>query len=252
MSVFEKALASLGIGSAKVDTRLEKATYRQGETIRGEVFIQGGQADQFIDEIYLFLVVQYHHEGTQDEYVVSEFRLTDAFDITPRETKVIPFQFQLPYDTPITTGGSPVYLKTGLDIKMAVDPADTDGIEVLPHPLVDTVLHTVEEIGFQLYGVEYEFGKFYSRHPFVQEYKFKPVGRFAEWIDELEVVFFPRANEVDGILSIDLKAVDLMSSMEEALELDERMVRFTVSSKEVEKGTGPLKAKLERIIKQHM
>jgi sporulation-control protein len=56
--MFGKVMASIGVGAAKVDTRLEKATYRQGEMIRGEVFVQGGQTPQFIDEIYLFLVVQ--------------------------------------------------------------------------------------------------------------------------------------------------------------------------------------------------
>lgn len=252
MSVFGKALASFGVGAAKVDTRLEKATYRQGETVRGEVFIQGGQTEQWIDEIYLFLVVEYHHEGTQDEYVVSEFRITDAFEITPRETKVIPFEFQLPYDTPITTGGCPVYLKTGLDIKMAVDPSDTDGIEVLPHPLIDAVLNVVEKIGFQLYRVEYEFDKFYSRHPFVQEYKLRPVGRFEQVLDELKLVFFPQAHELDVILLVDRKAVDLMSSMEEALNLDERMVRFNVSSKEAEHGWTSLARKIEQLIEAQM
>jgi sporulation-control protein len=252
MSVFEKALASMGVGAARVDTRLEKATYRQGEIIRGEVFIQGGQTSQMVDEIYLYLVVQYHHEGTQQDYVVNKFCLTEAFEIGPCETRVFPFEFQLPYDTPVTTGGSLVYLKTGLDIKMAVDPKDTDGIEVLPHPLIDTILHVVEQVGFQLSAVEFAFDKFYSRHPFVQEYKLVPLGRYQSELDELTMVFYPQAHEVDVIMALDLKAVDLISSMEEALELDERMLRFTVTQKELDRGTGALQTKIEQFINQYL
>jgi sporulation-control protein len=252
VSFFGKTLASFGVGNAKVDTRLEKATYRQGEMIRGEVFIQGGQAEQFIDDIYLFLVMQYHHEGTQQEYTISEFRISDAFEITPRETKVIPFEFQLPFDTPVTTGGSPIYIKTGLDIKMAVDPSDEDGVDILPHPLIDHILHATENLGFRLESVQFAFDKFYSRHPFVQEYKLQPLGRYESFLDELGFVFFPHGNEVDVIMQVDRKAVDLMSSMEEALELDERLTRFTVSAKEAEQGYGAIGTKIEELIKKYL
>lgn len=252
MSIFGKALASIGVGSAKVDTRLEKATYRQGETIRGEVFVQGGQSSQLIDEIYLYLMMQYQHEGSENEYIIDEFRLTDAFEIGIRETRVIPFQFQLPYDVPVSTGGSPIFVKTGLNIKMAVDPNDMDGIEILPHPLVDTVLHAVEEIGFRLNSVDFAFDKFYSRHPFIQEYRLIPLGRYQEELDEIIMVFYPNMNEVNVILSLDRKAVDLMSSMEEALNLDERIIRFTVTAREVEHTTTQLQAKIKQQIDQYM
>lgn len=41
MSFFNKMLASIGIGGAKVDTKLEKSAYTAGETIRGQVEIYG-------------------------------------------------------------------------------------------------------------------------------------------------------------------------------------------------------------------
>nr|WP_233548023.1 sporulation protein [Rummeliibacillus sp. POC4] len=50
MSLLHKALASLGIGAATVDTKLEKADYTGGEVIHGEVQIRGGNVDQQIDE----------------------------------------------------------------------------------------------------------------------------------------------------------------------------------------------------------
>ncbi|SFI57796.1 sporulation protein [Thermoflavimicrobium dichotomicum] len=249
--MFEKALASLGIGAAKVDTRLEKSTYRQGEQVLGEIHIQGGNTDQEIDEIYLYLVVQYHHEGTQAEYVIDEFRLSDRFVIGAHETQIIPFQFQLPYDTPVSTGGSPIYLKTGLDIKKAIDPTDLDGVEILPHPLIDQILLATEAIGFRLYQVDFDFEQFHSRNPFVQVFKLKPLGQYERLMDQLAFVFQPHEKEVSVLMQVDRKPVDLMSSMEEALDLDERLVQFDIAEEEV-KNFHRLQAKLESFLKRQL
>ena len=55
MSFFNKMLASIGIGSATVDTKLEKSRYTAGEIIRGNVEVTGGNTDQDVDRIYLTL-----------------------------------------------------------------------------------------------------------------------------------------------------------------------------------------------------
>ncbi|OYD07029.1 sporulation protein [Paludifilum halophilum] len=251
MSLFSKALASIGVGNAKVDTRLRQTQYRQGGLIEGEVFIQGGQVEQEVDELYLFLVIVYYHEGSQHEYVMEEYRLSEIFTIGPRETKVIPFEIRLPFDTPVTTGGCPVYLKTGLNIQMAVDPDDTDGIEVLPHPLVEKVLHVVETAGFQLVDIGFEFENFFSRHPFIQEFEFKPTGDLRRVLDKLEVMFYVGEKELEVIMQIDRKATDLMTSLEEALELDNRTVRFGVTKEDIEDGMEELQKKVSELIHRH-
>lgn len=251
MSFFAKALASFGVGAAKVDTRLEKSTYRQGETIRGEIYVQGGQTEQMIDEIYLYLMIQYDHNGSQREYVINDFRISDAFEISPRESQIVPFELQLPYDCPVSTSGTLIYVKTGLDIKMAKDPRDTDGIEVLPHPLVDQIIHGVENIGFCLSSIEFNFENFYSRHPFVQEFVLAPTDPvYQTAYDEVRMVFYPHSDEVNVIMAIDLRAIDLMSSMEEAMDLDKRLVRFVITKQDVERGI--LVDKLKYHIDQHV
>lgn len=246
MSIFGKTLASMGIGAAKVDTRLEKSSYRQGDLICGAIYVQGGQVEQKVDDIYLYLVVQYHHEGSQAEYVLDEFRITEPFVLSPSESKEIPFEFHLPYDVPVTTSGCPVYLKTGLDIKMAKDPGDVDGIEITPHPLVNQVIKLIEEVGFELKGVTADFEHYYTQQPFVQEYQLTPLMRFQDVVDRVTAVFTPHDQEVDIILKVDRKAVDLMTSMEEALDLDQRMTRFVVKESELE--SDKLTKKLEKLI----
>lgn len=227
-----KVLASFGLGSAKVDTRLQKATYRQGEIVRGDIFIQGGKTEQTIDSIYMYLTLQNYLDEQQDEYILDEILLTDPFTIGAHDTKVIPFQFQLPLDTPVTTGGSAIYLKTGLDVKMAVDPDDHDGFEVLPSLLVDRILKVTEQIGFQLHSVEFDHEMFHARHPFVQKFKLTPQGEYVEIIDDIKFIFYPSPHEMDVIIQVDNKARDLKSSVEEILQMDERVVRFTIANEE--------------------
>lgn len=40
-TIFNKALASLGVGGARVDTRLESPQYQPGDIVRGEVVVRG-------------------------------------------------------------------------------------------------------------------------------------------------------------------------------------------------------------------
>ncbi len=230
--MFGRVLASFGLGSAKVDTRLKKAVYRQGEMVQGDIFIQGGKTEQTIDSIYMYLILQNHSEPQLGKYILDKIHLTDPFTIGAHETKVIPFQFQLPFDTPVTAGGSVIYLKTGLDIKTAIDPDDRDGFEVLPSLLVDKILKVTEEIGFQLHNIEFDYEMFHARHPFVQKFKLMPLGEYVPLIDDIKFIFYPSPDEVDIIIQVNNRARDLKSSVEETLQMDERVVRFTVTHEE--------------------
>lgn len=243
--MLKKSLATLGIGAAKVDTRLEKSTYVQGEMVKGQVCIQGGQTEQQIDEIYLFLIVQYEHLEKQTEYVVQEFRITESFTIEPKAEKRFPFEFQLPYDAPISITGSPLYLKTGVDIKMARDPHDLDGIEVLPHPAIDVILAAAEEVGLRHEKIEYDFEHFYSRYPFVQTYQCIPVDDLAEKLDSVSFVFFPHDKEIDVIMILDKRGNDILSSMEEAFALDQWLTRFFINQEELHQESCTKRIKLE-------
>lgn len=67
-------------------------------------------------------------------------------------------------------------MRTGLDIKTAINPKDRDALEVRPHPLVHRVLEAVEKLGFHLHKVECEYAdRFGGAYPFVQEFEFRPV-----------------------------------------------------------------------------
>ncbi|AGE20943.1 hypothetical protein GHH_c03780 [Geobacillus sp. GHH01] len=231
--MFKKLLSSIGIGAATVDTKLAKAQYVQGETVEGVVDIRGGSVEQHIDEIYLALVTTYIREiddkKFEEKAVLARYKVSGPLTIGPNEMKTIPFQFALPYDVPVTIGTSRVWLQTGLDIKMALDPQDRDYLTIEPHPLVAAFVDAARQLGFRLHHVQCEQAPRYwqRRLPFVQEFEFKPAsGPFKGRLDELEAIFFVSEHGVEAILEIDRKARGITGLLAEALDMDETFVRF--------------------------
>lgn len=238
MSLFNKVFASIGIGSATVDTKLERDTLVPGEAVKGIVEVRGGSVEQQIDAIYLSVYTTYLKESDERKYTVNalidQIRLNEPFVIKSQETKQIPFSFELPLDTPISLGRTKIWVATGLDIKNAVDPTDKDFIKVVPNPLTDAVLKAVNDLGFRLREVECEEAPYRIRKrlPFVQEFEFVPItGSYRGKLDELEIVFFPSSSTITDIyMQVDRKARGLGGFLAEALEMDESHVHFTVSS----------------------
>ncbi|CAM3746372.1 sporulation protein [Mesobacillus zeae] len=254
MSIFNKVFASIGIGSAQVDTRLERDNYFPGEEVKGIITINGGKAEQRVDEIYLSLHTTYIKEADDKKYtataLIDRFRVTETFDIGPSESKEIPFSFQLPGDMPLSIGRTKIWVSTGLDIKNAVDPSDKDFIKVLPNRLMEAVFGAAEDLGFRLRDAECEEASYRLRRrlPFIQEFEFIPVsGPFRGKLDELEVVFFPLSeNEMELYLQVDRRARGLGGFLAEALETDETNVRMTVTSADIPSMLQKLKAAIER------
>jgi sporulation-control protein len=241
MSFFNKVFASVGIGSASVDTKLEKDTYMPGETVQGVVVIKGGKAEQQIDEIYLTLNTTYLRESDDRKYsvtaVIDRFRLTTPFTIRQNETREIPFSFQLPFDTPLSIGRSKVWVTTGLDIKGGVDPSDKDYLNVVPNHLMSAVFTAVDNLGFRIREADCEEAprRLRGRLPFVQEFEFVPsTGPFRGRLDELEIVFFPsEIGKLELMFQVDRRARGLSGLFSEALGTDETNVRLTVSNTDI-------------------
>ncbi|USK58384.1 sporulation protein [Peribacillus asahii] len=237
MSVFNKMLASLGIGNAKVDTKLEKSQYTLGETVSGVIDVQGGTVEQKIDEIYLTLHTNYEVESDDHTYqktaTINRYLITQPFVIGPNEMKEIPFSFQLPFETPLTYGKTKIWIKTGMDIKNAIDPTDQDYIRVVANPLIDSILHAVKELGFRLREVDCEEAPFRFRTyaPYFQEFEFVPVsGAFRGRLKELEFVFFVKNDqELEVLVELDRKSRGFAALFGDS----EKNVRFSLTSHDI-------------------
>ncbi|MDQ0162769.1 sporulation protein [Aeribacillus alveayuensis] len=254
MSFFNKMFASIGIGAAKVDTKLTTEQLQPGELVEGVIEVYGGNVDQKIDEIYLTVFSTYIKEEDDQKYTkkveIAKIKINEPFIISANEEKVIPFSFTLPLDTPITKGASKVWIHTGLDIKGAIDPQDTDYVDVIPNDLMAAVLNTLKQLGFKLRQVENEAASFRTRRrlPFVQEFEFYPItGMFMGKLDELEVIFFQhRKNEIELMLEIDRRARGLSGLLAEALDLDESLITVTITEQDREKMTEKLAATIQQ------
>jgi len=241
MSVFDKMLASVGIGSAKVDTLLHSTTVRVGEILEGEVNIKGGSTEQQIDSIYLHLMTRYSKEvndkTTFVHFSLAELEVSRPFTIRPGQQVDVPVSLRVPLSTPVTMGRVPVWLKTGLNIDYALDPKDTDQLEVLPHPHVEQVLGAVAHMGFRPKATTCEHDVRLRREvPFVQEFEFHPSPSYSGGIRELELVFFPRPTGVEVLVEVDRRGRGLGGLLARAMDLDERHRRLDFTQEQLGRG----------------
>lgn len=256
MSFLNRMMASIGIGSATVDTRLESARVRAGEEVRGVVQIRGGSLPQQVSQTYIHLMTQYRRERddrqVRETVTVDRFLVSDPFTIGPGEFREVPFAFRLPDDTPTTVGRTQVWLKTGLEVPSAVDPTDQDHLAVLPHTHAQVVLDAIERLGFRLRQAECEYSRrLGSRLPFIQEFEFVPTGQFRGRLDELEAVLFPHPRGVDVMLEVDRRARGLSGLLEEAFAADERRLKVEFLTEHLATGAGGVAGYLEEIIRKY-
>lgn len=236
MGLFNKVLASIGIGAAKVDTKLHESHLLLGESVTGVVEVTGGNIEQQIDDIYLSLCATYTKEvddrKVTKQAIIEKWKIAQSFKIRAGEKKEFPFSFPLPLDTPITVGKTRVWLHTGLDIKNAVDPTDEDYIRVQPNRMMNEVFRAMENLGFRLKEAECKEAAYHVRKrlPFVQEFEFVPIsGEFRGKLDEVEIIFFPHAlDECELLIQVDRRARGLAGLFAEALDLDETFIRITI------------------------
>ncbi|KNE21361.1 sporulation protein [Virgibacillus pantothenticus] len=256
--MFKKFFNSIGIGSAKVDAKIETEDFVPGEMIEGVLEVEGGNSEQQIDQIYVSLLTNHTMEINDKEsdnhrHTIQRFKLTDGFIIKAEESKSIPFRFQLPAKTPATLGKTKVWLETGMDIKKALDPRDSDYIQVDPHPLVDAFLDAADSLGFELKDVKCELtpqsSKLKDEFPIIQEFEFKPKAKkYKRKLDELEAAFFVYESEVVAIVEVDRKMRNEDSFLVEFFNLDESNVVIRYGFDNV----GDLPEKLEALIEENL
>lgn len=254
MSIFNKVLASVGVGNAKVDTKLNSAAFVAGETISGVTEIVGGNVSQSVESIYIKVYTTYEREANDNKYTdsvaISSYKINDPFIIEKGEKKVIPFSFILPQNTPVTMGKTKVWLQTGLDIKNAVDPGDKDMIEIRPNAFIQSGLMAAQNLGLKLRKVDCEEAPraYKGISQFVQEFEFVPTsGPFRGRFDEVELTFIPRgSDQFELLIQVDRKVRGLGSLFSEALNMDESYIRLMLTKADLASLESRLRQELTR------
>ncbi|WP_242653731.1 sporulation protein [Thermincola potens] len=224
--MLKKLLASVGIGSAKVDLEIPNPQVELGGILEGVVKIKGGSVEQEIEKIYINLVLNSKY-GSGDETkpvsrTVGTVKVTDKLTLAPGQEKTIPVNFEIPLDIPISKGRTRYYLKTGLDIEQALDPTDLDDIKILPNKYMKMLFDAVSALGFR---EKHNSGDYNGRY---QEFEYRPTSFMARELDEIELYPTAGEQELNVVIQIDKRNRGLFGSLLDDLDLDERYVRIRI------------------------
>ena len=94
--MFKRVLAKLGVGSATVNLVLDKDEYTLGDTVEGQILVEGGTVEQRINKIDVDLVLSVRVKEKVFSHTVDSASFHTPFRVAPSEKKVFPFTFSLP------------------------------------------------------------------------------------------------------------------------------------------------------------
>lgn len=179
---FKRLLAGLGFGGAAVKTVLREGEVRPGGVLAGTVHVEGGEVDLHIDEVTVGLQARAEMDKGEVEWDIEmqlkHERIRDALELAEGAKVEVPFELELPWETPLTRyrgrpiRGMGVGLYTQLHVTAAVDPEDLDPVSVAPLASHTAVLDAVEAAGLPLRRARLERGTVpgvEQRLPFYQQ-----------------------------------------------------------------------------------
>jgi sporulation-control protein len=222
-------LSRVGIGSATVDTILERDTVRPGESVEAHIEIEGGSDDQDVEELELAVATAYQVPDGDDDVSyrtaeISEMELTDGFTIEAGEERTMDVPpIEIPVTTPATIDRTRVWIRTGLEIDWSVDPTDEDRLNVEPGPYLAALLEAIEDLGFRFEmadNVRSSFGP----HEFAQFFEYEEYGG-TEWdgLDDIEFFAAPAEDHLSVQVDVEASGFSLFGG-------DEQRATFTVRS----------------------
>jgi sporulation-control protein len=209
-------MQALGLGGPSVETVLTSPDCRPGGFLEGQVQIVGGEHPVDIEYLAIGLLTRVEVESSDmDATADQEFhreRLTGSFRLERGARHEIGFNFDVPWETPITEvygqhlHGMTMGLATELEVARAVDKSDLDAVAVHPLPAQERILDALLRLGFRFSRADVERGRVYGVHqtlPFYQEIEFFPPPQYAAGISQLELTFIPTPQTLQVVLEVD-------------------------------------------------
>lgn len=131
--MLKKFLSSIGYGSMKIDTVVDKPEIAHGETLSGTIYILGGQSDQMIEFIKLEIIKRtegYREDSDFDvtNDIVAKHTIEIVGSVKSKETRMVPFELMPDDRWESDVDHVKLYLRTTVYINNAVDVQDEDEI----------------------------------------------------------------------------------------------------------------------------
>jgi sporulation-control protein len=241
----KRFMARLGVGSAEVETVLDRPETMPGAVVTGLTTVTGGKVEQEIEKVLVALEatveVETNDSTWYEQVTFGSQQIGGGLVIAPGQQVTGRFELPVPWQTPITDVGGwhlrgmKIGVRTTLAIPGALDPGDLDPITVHPLPIQEAILAALGDLGFRFRSADVEKGHLGgSTLPFYQEIELTPSGEYARRIKELEVTFLVDEHGLDVVLEADRRGGLLRSG-------SDTLSRFRVSHTDTDRaGLGRL------------
>lgn len=127
-------MSLLGIGSAKIDLKLDQITFQPGERATGHFFITGGVIEQQLKRIECDLVLT--DKDNEVEEVIHTTTILTTKMIESEEINRVNFNFDLPRNIQASSKNINYRFKTKMIFKEGIKSEDQDEIIILHNNVV--------------------------------------------------------------------------------------------------------------------
>lgn len=130
---FKDFLSSIGFGSMKVETVVERPHLEEGETLNGTIYFEGGDSDQEVDFVELQvikLIDAYREDSDFDviETIISKQSLEFAGSVKSKDTVMQQFEIVPDERWLVENENARLILRTIVHIREGVNVRDEDEI----------------------------------------------------------------------------------------------------------------------------
>ncbi|UJF19353.1 sporulation protein [Vibrio sp. SS-MA-C1-2] len=236
MSLFNKATASLSLGTTQVDATIEQSNIIPGSHVELKIHAQAGSEEQEVSHLVVSLCCQYIEQQEIEErvkksYALTQWQLPYAFRLNENEQRTFDAILSLPPNTPITIGDAQVWLEISSKIEDNFDPKEKDQLTIRPDLLQDAIFDALESEGLRIRNVECEAVSGFAL-PFVQEFEFVPVaGPFHGLWREIEVVSYHDDQQLHFWFEVDRQLKGMRGMLSSLVDRNEAHYHLSISTK---------------------